>query len=183
MKTAICRIWNLSMRSICILIFRLSKKISACFRQYCRNQRHLTQKPFFKGCLTTYLNLYWIDFTIQGMYRTMLWCSISTALQQSLRNGWRMVVKKALRTFLQSFTFVSTEESDQFQFVKMVGMVSLSVPWFHFQVKPNETIWNCIIIINILQKVLKSYCFRTFFCLSVGKEKGFSQEFPGKARK
>ena len=29
-------------------------------------------KPFFKGCLTTYLNLYWIDFTIQGMYRTML---------------------------------------------------------------------------------------------------------------
>ena len=30
-----------------------------------------------------------------------------------------VIVKKALRTFLQSFTFVSTEESDQFQFVEL----------------------------------------------------------------
>ena len=40
-----------------------------------------------------------------------------------------MVVKKVLRTFLQSFTFAFMEENDQFQFAELNKKVSYTHPY------------------------------------------------------
>ena len=95
----------------------------------------------------------------------MLWCSISTALPQSLQNGWKKVAKKALRIFLPSFIFASTEKNDRFQYnyrfrSKTILQSSNSIRCLH----SCAGIFFCIVIHRSGHHTLCCWNIFTLFC-------------------